>query len=994
MKGLNVRKLAAVAVGGALVGSALAPLAAAIDITKSDVVGPSGAPVVSVVAGSGSAVSDVVWAGNIAAKIAQLSTVDTAVTGGEGTADPSGLSVDLAVGGDTSYSSEYSKTYDGTSYPFTTATSDNAEFIKSASSGQLPFLMNTTKSYRYNGSTYNIAVKETVGIEADARFVTQKSIKDLVVYMETVGDFNYILDLGDGIPSDSSSTARGTKFTDGANDNVIIPFMGEEFTVQEVDMDSTTKTINLIKESSKANYNEGDTIPGLVGRGAYAGEEMSVKISAVTQSSATATYEARFELADSEGNIVDSQTLGASTYLNKNFLDSEGAYALETVVYISAINVEPTTSRGVITMVVGKNVVTLAHSKQYPYDSTDTDTTDDYWTATIDGNSSTTSIGVDTVQKITIKNKVQAWNLSNPVWSSDDSLTQAGKDAAAAGGDTAHFLQGEESSLGYDFVKVKFDGFKYDQDKTTIKVGNGNIVYNDSDNTQRTIPFYIKLSEIPQSEPTEQSFTIDNVTFYAKCYKPSSAFNLTVYDGNMVNGAVVNTQWTEYVATAGTKETPGGIVTDTGIVDVNASSDSNTIDVDLNGVEFTVVDYVQPSGQQKLDVNGVVLQADGNCSYSSTSWEATATYLQVAGQTNINQIGITSGASSVYKTAYFDDDNASRTPGDAPIYFTKEGSLADTYKYRQYYSSSDGYVYLLLDNTTDFSNSFSNADVNFVGTDPIEAGDVGFEDSYNLDYYPYYWPDNENFGSNDGTDNDYITAIFGVRASSSTPDDFRVHIDTATGNLIELPNDQLSNYTADVNMVTQVEPSWVLKARTDTESAIHAGYIEYGSKAELTDDMETATFTIPEAAIYLSLSILGEGAVTTVSGGETAEAVKSGETVTIGGKDITVAAINYTAGTCTVEGSSYPKIVSVGQLVYTDSPAPAGNHVIVGGYLVNKLAENVLLGDGSTLQEALTAPGDKVSELLSNGDIVVAGYTAADTKAASQELIAALDMLA
>jgi len=988
MKGLNVRKLAAIAVGGALVGSALAPLAAAIDISKSDVVGPSGAPVVSVVAGSGASVSDVVWAGNIAAKVAQLATVDTAVTGGEGTADPSGLTVDLAVGGDSSYSSEYSKTYDGTSYGFTTATTDNAEFIKSASSGQLPFLMNTTQSYRYNGSTYNIAVKETVGIEADALFVTQKSIKDLVVYMETVGDFNYVLDLGDGIPSDSSTTARGTKFTDGANDNIVIPFLGEEFTVQEIDMDSSTRTINLIKESSKANYNEGDTIPGLTGKGAYTGEEMSVKISAVTQSSATSSYEARFELADAEGNIVDSQTLSTATYLNKNFLDSDGAYALETVVYVSAINVEPTTSRGVITMVVGKNVVTLAHSKQYPYDSTDTDTTNDYWTASIDENTSATTVAVNTVSKITIKNKVQAWNLSSPVWSADESLTQAGADAAAAGGDTAHFLQGEETSLGYDFVKVKFDGFKYDQDKATIKVGNGNIVYSDSDNTQRTIPFFVKLPEIPQSEPTEQTISIDNVTFYAKCYKPSAAFDLNIHDGNYLNGALVN--FSDF-----NSDTNGLIVTDAGSIELN----SDIATVDLNGVQFGISSYEVGNNDGTnvgVDWNFVVLAADGNCSYSSTSWEATASYLQAGGVTNINQISDASGnvSANIYKTVYFDDDNGARTPGDIPVYFTKDGSLADTYRYRQYYSSTDGYVYLLLDASTNFSNGFSNADVDFNGTDPIEAGDAGGADTENRQLYPYYWPDNENFGNNDATDNAYITAIVGVQADSTGGDDFRVHIDTATGNLVEFPNDQLSNYTADVNMVSEAQPSWVLKARTDTESAIHAGWIEYGSKAELTDDMETVTFTIPEAQIYLSLSILGEGAVTTVTGGESAEAVKSGETVTIAGKDVTVAKINYVAGTCTVAGSNYPKIVSVGQLVYTDSPAPAGNHVIVGGYLVNKLAENVLLGDGSTLQEALTAPGDKVAELLSNGNVVVAGYTAADTKAAAQELIAALDMLA
>jgi hypothetical protein len=39
----------------------------------------------------------------------------------------------------------------------------------------------------------------------------------------------------------------------------------------------------------------------------------------------------------------------------------------------------------------------------------------------------------------------------------------------------------------------------------------------------------------------------------------------------------------------------------------------------------------------------------------------------------------------------------------------------------------------------------------------------------------------------------------------------------------------------------------------------------------------------------------------------------------------------------------------------------------------------------------LTKGGDMVAEQLSNGNIVVAGYTASDTGAAAQELIAALD---
>lgn len=985
MKGLNIKKLAAIAVGGALVGSALAPLAAAINVTKADVVGATGAPVVNVVAGINAQASDFVWAGNIAAKVAQLATVDTALTGGEGTATPTGLSVDLAVGGESTYSTEYAKTYDGSSYPFDNTSTTAAEFIKAPGHGQLPFLYHASKSYRYNGSTYNTTMKETIGIEADVRFeYNDKDVKDIVALLDAEGDFNYVIDFGDGIPSQVSTTDTD-KFTDQANDNIVVPFMGEEFTVQEVDMSSSPKTINLIKESAKAIYNEGDTIPGLTGKGAYAGEEMSVKVAAVTQSSGTAAYEARFDLYDSEGNLVDSQTLASGTYLQKNFLDAEGAYAMETVIYISGINIEPTTSKGAITMVVGKNVVTIGNDRVYPYDETNTDTTTWYWAASIDENTSATSVGINTVTKVTVKNREQVWNTQAPLWSTSSSLTEKGIEEAAAGGDTAHFLQGEETGLGYDFIKLKFKGFKQDQDKTKIIIGNKNIVYVDADDTSATIPFYFALPGQPSTgTPSQKTITLNGTNFYAKCYK--GTVDIDVFDGNKLNGAVVNfgilpsdDHWVSYVATDNGPK---------GISDANVGNE-----VDINGVAYTIV--ADLNGAAYGDNNGATLRADGNCAYASEEWGTDGTqsaYLNVNNTATYSQIG--TGSVDI-KTVYFDDTNTTRTPGDLPIYFAKSG-MQDTYRYRQYYSTSGKQVYLLLDSTTAFSNTFDGvADVNFVGTDPVNAGDKGITAGTPAaaGYFPYYWPDTVEFG-NDAADETYITAIFGVQGNTTDRDNFRVHIDTYTNNLITLPNTKRDGYDSDVNYVDTGEPTWTLKARTDVATALHAGITDFGVIAELTDDMETVTFTIPETQLYLSLTLMGEGATMTVTGGETEEGVLEGETVTIAGKDITVSAINYTTGTCTIAGETYPRIVPVGQLVFTDSPAPAGNHIIVGGYMVNKLAENVVLGDGSTLQEALTAPGDVVAEVLANGNIVVAGYTATDTVTAARELISALDVLA
>ncbi len=91
---------------------------------------------------------------------------------------------------------------------------------------------------------------------------------------------------------------------------------------------------------------EGETIKGLEGTGSYAGQEISVKLAAITQPASSESYAARFDLYDSKGILVDSQTVPAEVYLNKIFLDSEGAYALGSRVYISELFVEPDSGKG------------------------------------------------------------------------------------------------------------------------------------------------------------------------------------------------------------------------------------------------------------------------------------------------------------------------------------------------------------------------------------------------------------------------------------------------------------------------------------------------------------------------------------------------------------------------------------------------------------------------------------------------------------------------
>ena len=86
-------------------------------------------------------------------------------------------------------------------------------------------------------------------------------------------------------------------------------------------------------------------------------------------------------------------------------------------------------------------------------------------------------------------------------------------------------------------------------------------------------------------------------------------------------------------------------------------------------------------------------------------------------------------------------------------------------------------------------------------------------------------------------------------------------------------------------------------------------------------------------------------------------------------------------------------VVPVDNLVrQAGSFAAAGNHVIVGAFKVNSMAENVTV-NGTGVRDLLTASGDYLAYLLDNGDIAAMGFTAADTGTAAQLLIDALEAL-
>src|SRR3989344_2728071 len=302
MKGLSIKKLAAVAAGAALIGTAVAPVAMALQggpLVKSDLFNDNGTPKASVILGSGALPSDGVWGGNIAAAIAEQArtykSVDVsgeAGEGGEGSVDVSDVSVDLVIGGKSVYKTD-TKEY---KVPLRSGTgieviANDSGDTNTLSDAQLTGLYNKAKVQKVDNNTTTPTNTERIGVQVNAKMDTSQDIKDLVAYVES-GDFFYKIKLNGTTGIDLGSTT----YSDSGNDDIVkVPFFGTEYSLSNATL-SGTKYIKLVKESAVEKYNAGDTVTGLVGDSSLAGQEVSVKIVAVVASGpAAATYSATVE---------------------------------------------------------------------------------------------------------------------------------------------------------------------------------------------------------------------------------------------------------------------------------------------------------------------------------------------------------------------------------------------------------------------------------------------------------------------------------------------------------------------------------------------------------------------------------------------------------------------------------------------------------------------------------------------------------------------------
>ncbi len=940
MRNLNIKKLVAVAAGAALVGSALAPMASAIDLTKSDLISSSGSPLVDVVVGKQAAVSDAVWAGNIAVAVGQKAYTTSEVAVGpadcSGGATPSvtDLTVDLTVGGTTSVTG--GKTFYNNLNSETSGQEANFN-SKSVTNSNLPSLYyNGADTYTYNGTSYTTSIQERLFFTVDAKF-DRITVKDLVGVI-TAGNLKYNLNLGSGIPRYESLSST-VNFSDDGNDNVRIPLFGDDYLVKTV----TTTYVELIKTSGETQYSEGDRIPDLEG---YDGETYYIEVGPGGTSGST--QKITLSLYKEDGTLVKTDLFSTGDVVFYD--DNTGEPVLNTLVNISEILKTVVSDAEIFTptILVGNARVKLYNDKGYPYDATLQD--EDYdWEVKLnfDGNY---------LKDVNIQNK--------------STYDFVGTDALLVG-EEAGFLEdiGTLELLGLQLPE--FNGVSKTERTTVVEFKDGELTYKDSTyEAEHTVPLY-KMAQSVSGSNGSGTLSIDSQTIWYRLNAADVNVRATtsadgsgtrydcIGDGNYINGQPINLHSVFY---------DGGDFNAFIGNDYYRVGDAN---VDINGMQFTF------SGMGDGNVC-VYLTADGNVTFKKDTSSGT-----------------------LIQEIYYVDQNFT---ADAPISFEGASGITHDYEFMldEAADGATGHLWLFFDAqalTTQYTKH-----IKLVGTDTTEdmnaSGGVLTHIPAGTSAYPFYVPHSQYLpvkmeGDTNYNANEYFVARFQFDEDEDSTYDGNWFVDTGTGNLIALPNTQLSNYSyeADYNYgayalsesSTSTYPSWV--------------YTDFGSKIVL--DNHEFKITLPENRPQMEVLVSGAGTSTEVTGGEDLTIAEGDTGSTTGGTKVTVNAVTYNAtctgggdatGTCTVSPTTYKALQPAGNLVKYDDGASAAKHIIVGGWKVNALAGEVTVG-GQTLQDLLTKNGDYVLEEADTGDIVVAGYKAADTSTAAQMLINEIENL-
>lgn len=893
MKGFSIKRLAAIGIGAALVGSALAPVfSAAITpnvstILKANIVDSTGAPVVDIVVGANAAASDVVWAGNIAARVAQLATTAGSCAGGEA-ADKA---VNFTVGGTQSTTGS-----GNTDENYLDLASTGVEFnpIKADYSDSTKFVNQTGAKYRWSSTDYYINIDDNVQVTSGVSVQSTADGKSPGQAVASVSKdaFIYSLSLGDGFPA-----MNATQLDANSEVDVKIPILGETYVLDEEA--STGKTLVFFKDTTPTELTVGQTVT-VPGVGSYAGKDLTIELMDLVQvGSGNTTYQAKWALKDGNtGSVLKYVQKAAGTDLKDEF----GTSYFTTSVYVSAAGLNLSKNTYTATVRMGNSRLEIRDNQVFPYNSADT--TNPEWKAYV----TTTGAG-GKVTYIQIKNN----------WSYDQAKSSSTTQKLV--------LSAGESITMKDYAKFTYKGL---QTKPMAKatIGGSNLTVTDGKGILRTIPLVIELGS------GTNEITIAGLPFVIDVNKE----NLTV-------GTAGAARYWTVSRTSGSTTDPWG----TSTAAPSGSADVGYTDKDVNAeaaIGFTI------DGDWKNSTTGKVNYYLGADETNSKYW------LFLAAQ-----------------RFDMDDDGDTKTAASAELMFG--GTEVDQ-------NLSNGVImyggvptdlnYYLPDITT---YNVLTVEKSYNGDALSDTSDVSggmFRSPSEGDVYQYV----ANFALNEGSE--------GV-----TTTDINFFVKTSDSMLVDSSDNKTraSVFDNEVEYGITGTSYWNLNEYTTAASTkLLSGVNNYGTEVSVSGGV--ATINMPNQARKVE-AYAGSTDVTTSSvGGEAFTAVAAGETkTTTAGTTITVDSI---AGSCGTAGTAVVINKALGKLVKTDSESASAKSIIVGGQVVNTAAASVMI-DTQSLADVLIANGDSVANVLENGDIIVAGYSAEDTGTAAQQLITALEGL-
>lgn len=942
MKTIGVKKLAAIVGGAALVGTALAPLAAAtVTLQKSDVYNSSMQPLVNVVVGEKASNMDVWNAGRIALAIQSGAKVTKTVsaTGGtatDGTANVSGATVKVTVGGTVQLNGG-AKEYITAALNSTPNTAEYSDAIQ----GNSTFKSFANKSYssKVGGTSTSRTVTEAVGFELDARFDTTPPVNDLVAYFKNTGDYNYSVTFSPALPANFADN--------GSNDNVQVSFLGKPYVVDSIN--SSGSSVILVTANAEQVVQAGATFE-LTGRN---GKTYTLTVEDGV------TGKAKLKLQDDQGVVIENKFYSTG---DVSFIDSSGNDLISTRVNLKAVDSTLVTGGSqayFFTFLIGADRLEIQDSKEFPYDPNVTAATNTAWQAAItrDSNNSVTAI--------TIKNgNTRLYDVSNPLISTDWSFKNVAGSVESVPILDINGIDG--GALG----KILFKGF-YDAGvtKTTFNVlksgaavagavqSYGNLQYSDTSNVAHNIPFAMKLNGSTKG--------IGSFTFEGQNY--SYAYGRGVVgDDNSSNNPNMFLLEKDPANSFGTQT--GSSYADYNFaypVDSAAPSSS----------QAHLLNEVNHSGNDINSTSPIISITGTNSKTYKYFFRATdeGAWLVLAGKdANSATSGLTGKVDDLYQSA-------------GTVFFI--GSMVDDANV----GGSSGINVPLISNFSFDVNA--SGDFNSAGVDKFPyyvPGDRTFlkaESGSNTGYYR----------------SALLQVTEGTQAAAddqNTAGSFNIFLDTQGGyagtiDTASVGSGSLSNYSGKTVALyyssSDDQNLSSMSAYTGSTNNYTKAYTNFGTKVVLAD--RELKFTVPSAQMKTYFLVESNDVTTTTTGGEELS-IKWGETgKTLAGTTVTVGditGVTVTGGSADGNASETTYVAmaeSNGKpTIQTDGSSPSGSVVLVGGPAVNRLTAMIAGIDDMFQSEGAKA---EITTYTVSGTphILVAGYSESDTTAAATEFI-------